>query len=1061
MMQFICSSRCSCALSLLISFVFLFAGRVEPSNADDLDNVVFDGTVRDTTGAVITGAQIRLINESTRFERSAQTDAEGRYHLIAFEPGRYTLGAEAAGFREESRPGIEVIAGRRLITNFVLEPAGTSEQVNVHASASSPIDVTRTVSGGTIEGRELADLPIANRDPLKLVLLLGGVAEAPLSTADLAEEGSSRFFRGTPEEAGVFSLTGAPATSNNITIDGLDNNDDRGARERVSLGPDQITEVQVITNQYAAEYGRASGGRINLRTRSGSNQLHADGFFQFGDESLNANTYYRNARGLGRIPQQQRRESLTVSGPLKTDRHFFLVGYERLDITDVAQVSAVVPLRQNPAFGLPAPNRPVAAGSTSGLFVDEVSTPEIRNLINVRTDVTLTPVHNATIRFDLVRGGNKRGFPGSSRLIDTILVEGRDSGSIAITDNLVFSSTALNQFRFQSSQLQPRSSGQGNRVGVVIQQPATLIAGAFTGSDSSPAFSRKEKRIQLQDTLTLIRSTHSLKTGADIQLVRSTFEDLFAAGGLFTFETIDEFLSNAPSRFQQRFDTASRVRNNVAGLFVQDEWHVRPNLTLSAGARWDNESVLQDRDNFSPRVAIAWDPFGGRSSDATHRLLRRGTTVIRAGFGIFYNRALLRTMDDFSLGRSSIVVDSDLQKEVLALVRFPQPISDHAIAEHFGVKETSFLRRVSDRLQIPYTLQTGFGIERKVRDDLVANVDYIFTRGAHQWRESNINAPVLPVGFGSFTDYLLSRDFDNRPGFVEGRPISGASADVVRFDLSANTSSTAGAIRTVNGVRVLTLGLNAPRSSNIAAALNAVRPLRPNPLLTQVELLESTGNSFYHGGIFSLRYSTQRLHLRAVYTISKFIDEGTTNTASPQNLRDRRAERALSLQDQRHRIVVSGVVAVPLLRVDFAPVVSVGSSRPFNIGAGFDRNLNDISNDRPNFLAELGRPVWRRPGKDSTAVKAFQAVAPIGSDGNLPRNYGRGPGTRSIDVRVSRRFSIGERLKIRPSVEAFNVFNETVFSFGSEFIDRDDADFLVPRRTAKPRSVLLNLKVEY
>src|SRR5262249_43981364 len=209
----------------------------------------------------------------------------------------------------------------------------------------------------------------------------------------------------------------------------------------------------------------------------------------------------------------------------------------------------------------------------------------------------------------------------------------------------------------------------------------------------------------------------------------------------------------------------------------------------------------------------------------------------------------------------------------------------------------------------------------------------------------------------------------NRPGFVEGRPISGASADVVRFDLSANTSSTAGAIRTVNGVRVLTLGLNAPRSSNIAAALNAVRPLRPNPLLTQVELLESTGNSFYHGGIFSLRYSTQRLHLRAVYTISKFIDEGTTNTASPQNLRDRRAERALSLQDQRHRIVVSGVVAVPLLRVDFAPVVSVGSSRPFNIGAGFDRNLNDISNDRPNFLAELGRPVWRRPGKGSARRK--------------------------------------------------------------------------------------------
>jgi len=134
-----------------------------------------------------------------------------------------------------------------------------------------------------------------------LVFLLGGVTEAPLSTSELADEGRGVFLRGTPEEAGSFSLTGAPATSNNITIDGLDNNDDRSARERITLNVDSIAEVQIITNQYAAEYGRASGGRINIRTRAGANSFHGDGSVYFGDESLNANTYFRNARGLGRV----------------------------------------------------------------------------------------------------------------------------------------------------------------------------------------------------------------------------------------------------------------------------------------------------------------------------------------------------------------------------------------------------------------------------------------------------------------------------------------------------------------------------------------------------------------------------------------------------------------------------------------------------------------------------------------------------------------------------------------------------------------------------------------
>src|SRR5262249_15392915 len=178
------------------------------------------------------------------------------------------------------------------------------------------------------------------------------------------------------------------------------------------------------------------------------------------------------------------------------------------------------------------------------------------------------------VRFDAVRGANKRGFPGGSRLPDSLLIEGRDTSSAAFTDNLVLSSDLLNQFRIQLSKLEPKASGDAHRVGIVIREPATLTAGSFTGSASSPAFAREEKRLQIQDSLTVVQGKHTIKTGADVQLVRSKFTDLFATGGLFTFDTIDEFLSNAPSRFQQRFDTSSRVANNAIGLFAQEEWRL-------------------------------------------------------------------------------------------------------------------------------------------------------------------------------------------------------------------------------------------------------------------------------------------------------------------------------------------------------------------------------------------------------------------------------------------------------------------------------------------------------
>jgi hypothetical protein len=1032
--------------------------------ADDLDNVVFEGVIRDSAGAVIAAAKVVATHLTTGVERTTFSNGEGRFRISVSTPGNYRLKAIATGFREEESQEVAATTGRTFTIDFALAAAGVSEQVTIAATNPPLVDTNRTVVGDTINQRELEDLPIIDRDPLQLVFLLGGVTEAPLDTAQLANEGRGVFLRGTPEEAGSFSLTGAPATSNNITIDGLDNNDDRSARERISLNPETIAELQIITNQYAAEYGRASGGRINIRTKSGTNRYRGDVYYFFGDESLNANTYFRNARGLGRVPQQQRREGGVFGGPMpiRREKDFFFASYERLDVTDFAEINALVPVATNPLFVLPKPTGAASPGSSVAPFFEELSTPETSNLVNARADFNFSQSHNAAVRFDLLRGANQRGFSGGTRLPDTILIQGRNSDSISVSDFLIISNKLVNQARFQYSRLLPRDSAGSDSLSISIKSPS-LTAGSYSGSNTSPAFAREERRTQFQDNISFLYGTHVLKAGADVQLVRSTYEDLFATGGQFTFDTVEDFLANNPSRFVQRFDTKSSLSNNVIGLFAQDEWKIIPNLTLSYGMRWDNESVLNDNKNFSPRVAVAWDPFGGKLFRRFKKFSSPGKTVVRAGFGLFYNRALLRTLDDFSLGASTIIVDSDVSPALLPLVRFPHPIVDNTLIDKFGLAETKFLRRVSSDLEIPYTLQTGLGIERQLTKSLVATADYIYTRGAHLWRETNANAPVLPEGFQNFTRYLLSRDFDNRAGSTGGRPVSGANADVVRFDTSANTSSTSGAIKIENGVRVLTLGLNTPRSANITAALSAIRSLRPNPALTEVELLESTGNSFYHGGIFSLRYSLgRRAHFRAVYTLSKLVDEGTTNTASPQDLFDRRAERSLSLQDQRHRFTFSGLFQVPYVDVDLAPIVSFGSSKPFNIGSGFDRNLNDIENDRPIILTEIGRPEWRRPGSSPASdVESALAQAPLGSDGDLPRNYGIGPGTRTISLRASRTFVVRDRIRVRPSVDVFNVFNNTVFSFGSEFIDQGNATFLVPQRTQRPRTILLGLKVTF
>jgi hypothetical protein len=1090
------------------------------ANAQDLDDVTISGRITDQNGAVIPNASVTAILLKTGVERSVVTNDEGRYRIIELDPGEYTLRASFMGFATEEKTNLVTIAGQNVQLDIALRPADvTAEQVVVNEAETPPVDTTRTVVGGTVTTEEIEALPNSTRSPLDLIFTLGGVTEEPLSTRDLAEDRNSTSGT-TPEEAGTFALAGGPAYSNNITIDGLDNNDDRAARERFQPSIEAVEEVQVITNQFSAEYGRASGGRINIRTRGGSNKYRGRIFDFYRNDIFNANTSNNKAKGLARLPLEEQNPGFTSSGPVRLPfydgrkRTFFFMAYEYDTILDSATIDTLVPVQQNPSFPIPAPTtlngRRLEDTSTGILaaeiapFIKGVSTPAKNHIFTTRIDHTFSDLHNGSLLYQLGRQNNLRQFGGGNRLAEALLGKTRNTDAISYSDNLVFSSKVVNQTRIQLSRLAPAIEASGGTKPVVLitlndplpsgepeARSGTLVAGAST----SGATDRRESRVQMQDALSWVAGPHSLKFGGDMQHIRSTFIDLSDAYGTFTFASAGDFLVNAPSRFRQNFQTESTQRNTYYGIFAQDEWRVKSNLTLSYGLRYENESILRDRNNFGPRLSLAYDPF------------KTGKTVIRLGAGIFYNRALLRTIDDFTLGQQQLLFDTNALVDsmtgtalstaqrrafIAANLHFPDVLTpDSTLVQKFGTLNTNFSRRLDPSLRIPESYQVNVGFERQVSRSFVFKANYTYNRGIHLWREFNVNAPRLPPGFRNFTEYLLSRDFPNfHPCAGCPRPVYdvAAAGELVRFALSSTDPANANAIGRILefGVPVSVFNLNSITSStSLNVALDALNALRPDPTQTDIQQLASIGNSFYHGLTLELYRRFHRsktgfsYSFRAAYTLARLIDDGIVNTSDALVAGDFRAEVARSLLDRRHRFVFSGTVDTPswLGRLRISPIMRLASGAPFNISiGGVDRNLDDVANDRPIFTGDISLLRFRQPGErlNPALLTAF-TLPTIGQTGNLPRNAGIGPGTFIFDLNMTREFRLTERLRLRPVVEIDNVLNKTVFSFGTEFINFTGLSpvatpeqrqafldsFLVPTRTLRPRQIQIGVRLDF
>ena len=1083
--------------------------------AQDLDDVTISGRVSDAAGLPVAGATVKATESVTGVERTVTTNEEGRYRFIELKPGIYKVRTTATGFGPQERLDLTTVSGQNVQLDFALSPASVQAEttVTVGGDDAPVIDTTRTVVGGTITEREIEEIPNSSRNPLDLVLTLGGTSEEQLSTSGLAED-ARQNPSGTPLEQGNFSLSGGTAYSNNITIDGLDNNDDRSSRDRFQPPIEAIAEVQVITNQFSAEYGRASGGRINLRTKAGNNRFSGRAFMFFRDDNLNANSWYNNSRNIARLPLTEYDPGFVLSGPVVLpwiyngeNRTFFSVSYEYLNVQDSTLIDAYVPQVGNPLFPLPestggeptCDNSNTAActgASPTAAYVVPYSrsyaTPNVAHIAVARVDHRLSKNNDLTVGWQFGRRENRRTNGNSvTQLEEAFRAKNINTDAINFTDNHVFGSKVVNQFRMQWSRYKPSFQTADPLVPVVLvsyrdpvaRSVRTLVAGNSTTSTSlNFADSRSETRWQFQDSLTYVAGPHTMKFGFDIQNVNSETLGLGDATGTFNFGSVLQFNNNQVTRFRQNFGTQSDVRNRYYGFFANDEFKPWSNLTVSYGLRYERETAVDDDNNFGPRVGLAWDPF------------KDGKGVVRFGSGIFYNRVLLRTVADSiqNSGGSLISFDSNTigtsssdprRGPILAAIsaNFPNSyasINDlrtlvsntcSTVVTTFACNEnTGFIRNVTssgnplrsvdDDLKIPESYQFNVGFEREIAKGFVFEANYTWNRTVHLWRDSNPNAPRLPDGYDDWTDWLVANPFQLSPT-RRYTFFLGSTTDTVGHHANSTTGGNCGTttancfvnLNTTNSSTTAPLVAVSGQNNNatgapIGIALAAISKFRPDPDAEETSRIGSRGKAFYQGLILELRRRYRKLgagfglSTRIAYTLSSTKDDGLNNTSNAEIDGDFAREWARNLQDRRHRLAVSGIIDTPVWfgKLRFSPLFRYGSSAPFNLGiGGSDRNLDDLGTDRVNYIGDLNDIVWREPGSLFPADLAGKfSLQPIGSrSGNLPRNAGRGPSFYTFDLNVTREWKFGERMRFRPMIEFDNILNAAVFSYGAEFID--------------------------
>ena len=722
------------------------------------------GTIVDQSSAVLPGATVTAQNIETNHVRSAMTDERGHFLIPALPPGTYSVRAELQGFAPRTLDRVELSLGSLLDVRLSLNVAGGQEIVLV-AGDAPVIDTQRTVVSSVISQDQIRHLPINGRNFIGFSLLAPGVA-----TDRTPQQGAS----GT---SGL-SFSGQRARSNNITVDGLDNNDSIIGSVRATFSQEAVREFQVMTNSYSAEFGKASGGVVNIVTRSGTNTTAGNVFFFFRDEALNSKDHFERFNPAGqsidreKAPYSQKQYGATLGGPIRKDRTFYFLSYERLDVAannfvTIDDTNNVSFLGQN--FGTPA-----AILRRAGFTVETGHVPyDLRsNQFLAKLDHQVNPSNTLTARINFANDFNENiePFGGNVARSRGAVLESNDK-MFALSHLWVGSARMVNETRFQAAgrdqtidSLDPKCGGPctlENQGGPTLE----VLGVASVGRQRFTPQPRQNQRYQVLDTLSYFTGKHQLKAGFDFNYIDATEQSLpLHFGGRYIFGSIPAAVSPAfglpaveipaivavqlglPGRYVQGYgDSAAPYTYSDFSLFVQDDWRITPRLTAKLGMRYQVQSwptisynvtgypneyqFPGDGNNVAPRLALVWDPSGERKM------------TIHAAYGLYY--------DNLITGIAGITKGINGRDRVRTLVAgLPTTIGawsapGRKLPEPAGAYP-SLVISIDPGLETPYAHHASTGVQFALPGRVALSTDFIYVRGFEQPSTLDYN-PIVPA----------------------------------------------------------------------------------------------------------------------------------------------------------------------------------------------------------------------------------------------------------------------------------------------------------------------------
>ena len=935
-----------------------------------------NGTVQDSSGAVVAEAVVTISNASLGIDRRIVSNAEGYFVAPSLPPAAgYEVTVMKAGFSTFTQKNIQLLVGQNITIPVQLNVSQQVESVNVSEQAPL-IEQTRSGVATEVENAQIQNLPINGRRVDQFALLTPG------AVADGSSGAVS--FRGIPG-GNAFLQDGNDVTQQwGIDIAG-------GAAVPSSISQDAVQEFQVQTSGYSAEFGRAVGGVINTVTKSGTNQFHGTAYWYFRNRTLDATDPYAKYNP----PESRHQAGGSLGGPIVKDKLFFF-GNGEVMRRDFPLVDSIV----NPQFYSPsggyigqcgAPATPAqceAAQAYFARFFQTVPRSASQNLGLAKLDWR-------TNKNSLAASFNLLNFASPNGLVTSVAVtNGSGVGSngnivtktrtARLSDTYLISGNLVNEARFgwfKDRRAQDINAAlappNGLRSGLTVQGQGSLGV-----STNLPNVQPSEDRFQYADNLSWIKGAHQIKFGIDVADLRDTENALFNGPGSYTYGSITAFaldLSGTTTgknwqTFTESFGpllTHASVVNYA--FFAQDEWRITSQFTLNYGLRYEYSTYTQpplNSDypatgvlnqpglNFAPRIGFAYS-------------FDHNKTVIRGGYGIFYARlpsaSVIRLQQRNGVIQKTGTLNASNAAQLAAGPVFPNRLT--GLAGSVGLTNVTF---ASSNLATPYTEQADLSVEHQFGNNTALTASYMHSRGYK----------------------FISRE-DLNLGPANG------TANYTIEDVNGNPTGT--------------------YTTPTYLAANKI-----DPRYASIIYLSNRGRLWYDGLTVSFRQRASKWVTGTLaYTWSHALDEHQGASADniyftdPPNTTyngNYQAERGSSVLDQRQRLVVSGIIAPPRRKF--------GSK--FADAALNDWQLSLIETAAsPQYVDPMLIVVSGLPGlASSTTINGM--VTPFGAPGRVPflsRSSIPVDTVDHLDGRLTKLFKLRESANVSLSFEAFNIFN--------------------------------------